>query len=101
MKRTGFKRPQIERKRTVHTPAPEGLAARVSMGPGIRTLSTLETAILTDLGYTMVPAPGSAAVLLLGVFFLHRRRRVVDHAIGAAGHVGLALSALLGLPGGA
>lgn len=50
--------------------------ARVSMGPGIRTLSTLETAILTDLGYTMVPAPGSAAVLLLGVFFLRRRRRV-------------------------
>ena len=33
MKRTGFKRPQIERKRTVHTPAPEGLAARVSMAP--------------------------------------------------------------------
>lgn len=31
MKRTGFKRPQIERKRTVHTPAPAGLAARVSM----------------------------------------------------------------------
>ena len=49
--------------------------ARVSMGPGIRTLSTLETAILTDLGYTMVPAPGSAAVLLLGVFFLRRRRQ--------------------------
>jgi hypothetical protein len=28
---SGFKRPTIERKRTVHTPAPEGLAARVSM----------------------------------------------------------------------
>lgn len=31
MRRTGFKRPQIERKRTVLTPAPAGLAARVSM----------------------------------------------------------------------
>lgn len=31
MKRSSFKRPQIERKRTVHTPAPAGLAARVSM----------------------------------------------------------------------
>jgi uncharacterized protein (TIGR03382 family) len=48
--------------------------ARVSMGKGIRTLSAVETAILTDLGYTMVPVPGSAAVLLLGVFFLRRRR---------------------------
>ncbi len=48
--------------------------ARVSMGRGIRTLSAVETAILTDLGYTMVPVPGSTAVLLFGVFFLRRRR---------------------------
>jgi hypothetical protein len=31
MKRSGFKRPQLERKRTVHTPAPAGLSARVIM----------------------------------------------------------------------
>ena len=35
MKRTGFKRPQIERKRTVHTPAPAGLAQRVTMGASV------------------------------------------------------------------
>lgn len=48
--------------------------ARVSTGQGIRTLSAIETAILTDLGYTTVPVPGSAAVLLFGVFLLRRRR---------------------------
>lgn len=51
--------------------------ARVSTGDGIRTLSSVETAILTDLGYTMVPGPGASVSLLLGVFFLRRRR---EHA---------------------
>ncbi len=49
--------------------------AQVSNGEGIRTLSAVETAILTDLGYTMVPGPGASVSLLLGVFFLRRRRR--------------------------
>ena len=31
MKRTGFKRPTIERKRTVHTPLPEAHRRQVSM----------------------------------------------------------------------
>lgn len=48
--------------------------AQVSRGEGIRTLSAVETAILADLGYTMVPAPGASVVLLVGVFFLRRRR---------------------------
>lgn len=48
--------------------------ARHGTGQGLRTLSTLETAILADLGYTIAPAPGSAAVLLFGVFLLRRRR---------------------------
>lgn len=33
MIRSGFKRPQIERKRTVHTPIPEHLRRNASMGP--------------------------------------------------------------------
>ncbi len=49
--------------------------AQVSTGEGIRTLSTVETAILADLGYTVLPAPGASVTLLLG-FFLLRRRRV-------------------------
>lgn len=48
--------------------------SRVSMGKGIRTLSAVETAILTDLGYTMVPTPLAAGFLVFGAFFLRRRR---------------------------
>lgn len=48
--------------------------ARHGTGQGLRALSALETAILADLGYTIAPAPGSAAVLLFGVFLLRRRR---------------------------
>lgn len=33
MIRSGFKRPQIERKRTVHTPIPEHLRRGASLGP--------------------------------------------------------------------
>ena len=48
--------------------------ARHGTGQGLRALSALETAILADLGYTIAPAPASAAVLLFGVFLLRRRR---------------------------
>ena len=48
--------------------------ARVNQGNGIRTLSGVETAILTDLGYTIVPAPGASVMLMFGVFLLRRRR---------------------------
>lgn len=50
--------------------------ARVSRGTGLRTLSGVETAILTDLGYTMVPAPGASVMLMFGVFLLRRRREL-------------------------
>lgn len=33
LKRTGFKRPVVERKQVVHTPVPEHLRKRVSTGP--------------------------------------------------------------------
>lgn len=46
-------------------------------GPEVRTLSSYETGILQDIGYTIVPEPGSAALFLTGAFvaFLFRRRR--------------------------
>jgi hypothetical protein len=50
------------------------MIARVSTGTGIKTLSTIETGILTDLGYTTVNAPGGAAVLMIGLFVIRRRR---------------------------
>ncbi len=50
------------------------MIARVSTGTGIKTLSTIETGILTDLGYTTVSAPGGSAVLMMGLFIIRRRR---------------------------
>ena len=50
------------------------MIARVSTGTGIKTLSTIETGILTDLGYTTVSAPGGSAVLMIGLFVIRRRR---------------------------
>ena len=50
------------------------MIARVSTGTGIKTLSTIETGILTDLGYLTVNAPGGSAVLMLGLFAIRRRR---------------------------
>ncbi len=42
-------------------------------GPGPRTISPLELAMLTDLGYTI--APNGYAVVIVGWWFLRRRRR--------------------------
>ncbi len=52
--------------------------AATEMGPGLRTLSSYETGILQDIGYTIVPEPGSAALCLTGAcaaYLFHRRRR--------------------------
>jgi len=49
--------------------------AQVFSGRGIRVLSPVELAILADLGYTIAPQPGSAALAFIGVFFLRRTRR--------------------------
>ncbi len=49
--------------------------AQVFSGLGIRVLSPVELAILADLGYTIAPQPGSAALAFIGVFFLRRTRR--------------------------
>jgi hypothetical protein len=46
------------------------------VGRGIRVLSTVELGILKDLGYTVVPVPGTASALLfIGFVFLRRRTR--------------------------
>ena len=50
------------------------LNAIVPTGTGLRALSAVELGILKDLGYAVVPVPGSAAVVLVGVVFLRRRR---------------------------
>ena len=50
------------------------MIARVSTGTGLKTLSPIETGILTDLGYTTVTAPGGSAVLMIGLFVIRRRR---------------------------
>jgi hypothetical protein len=50
------------------------MTAQVLVGPGVRGLSPLELAILKDLGYGVVPVPGSAAILVVGVLFVRRRR---------------------------
>lgn len=47
--------------------------ARVSMGTGIRTLSTVELAILKDLGYQVNNQP-VYALLFIGMGFLRRRK---------------------------
>ena len=52
--------------------------AETTMGPGVRILSSYETGILQDIGYVIVPEPGSAMLCLTGAFaafLLHRRRR--------------------------
>jgi hypothetical protein len=49
--------------------------AQVFSGMGIRELSPVELAILADLGYTIAPQPGTAALAFIGVFFLRRSRR--------------------------
>lgn len=51
------------------------MIARVSTGTGIKTLSPVETGILTDLGYTMAPPSGMTAALMIGFVILRRRRR--------------------------
>ena len=46
------------------------------VGRGIRVLGTVELGILKDLGYTVVPIPGTASALLfIGFVFLRRRTR--------------------------
>lgn len=42
LKRSSFKRPQIERKRTVHTPIPEHLRRNASMGPATTVHEAIE-----------------------------------------------------------
>jgi hypothetical protein len=49
--------------------------AQVYSGQGIRTLSPVELGILADLGYTIAPQPGSAALAFIGVLFLRRSRK--------------------------
>ena len=49
--------------------------AVISRGPAPRALSPVELGILRDLGYTVVPAPGVAAVMFVGVFFIRRPRK--------------------------
>jgi hypothetical protein len=46
-------------------------------GPGVRSLSTYEQAILTDIGYVVVPEPGSVVLCLTGAAaaWIFRRRR--------------------------
>ena len=48
--------------------------SRSARGPGIRFISPVEAAILTDLGYTLVPGSGGAWAFI-GVVFLRWRRR--------------------------
>ncbi len=48
--------------------------ALVNTGIGTRALSNVEIGVLKDLGYTVVPVQASAALLVLSVLFLRRRR---------------------------
>ncbi len=50
------------------------MTAQVLVGPGVRVLSPVELGILKDLGYRVVPVPGSAAILVVGALFVRRRR---------------------------
>ena len=56
------------------------MIARVSTGTGIKTLSAIETGIMTDLGYTMVTPPATSTVVMLGFFVVMRRRRATNPA---------------------
>jgi hypothetical protein len=50
--------------------------AYADVGRGIRVLSSVELGILKDLGYTVVPIPGTASALIfIGLVFLRRRKR--------------------------
>lgn len=51
--------------------------ARSGTGPGVRTLSSYEQSILTDIGYSVVPEPSSVTLCLTGlsVAVTFRRRR--------------------------
>jgi hypothetical protein len=49
------------------------MTSRVSLGPGIKVISPLEIAILQDLGYNVVPGPGVAAWMFVGLVFIRRR----------------------------
>ncbi|MCV7346790.1 Ig-like domain-containing protein [Mycolicibacterium rhodesiae] len=44
-------------------------------GLGVRTLSTIEIGIMKDLGYTMVSASPTVAVLFIGLMLVRRRRQ--------------------------
>ncbi|MGD9619542.1 MAG: hypothetical protein AB7G47_04535 [Mycolicibacterium sp.] len=48
--------------------------AFVKRGPGIRTLSSLELAMLEDLGYTVISYQGTYGVLFLSLIFLRRKK---------------------------
>jgi len=49
------------------------MTAQVPVGPGVRVVSPVELGILKDLGYSVVPVPGSAAAFVVGVLFVRRR----------------------------
>lgn len=51
------------------------MRAIVSQGPGVRTLSPVELAILTDIGYTVTSGPGAPTWLFALVGFGIRRRK--------------------------
>ena len=44
-------------------------------GLGVRTLSPIEIGIMKDLGYTMVSASPTVAVLFIGLMLVRRRRQ--------------------------
>lgn len=47
---------------------------QVPAGPGMRTLSDVERAIMQDLGYTLAPMDVTSTLALVGFVFLRRRR---------------------------
>ncbi len=51
------------------------MESSVLAGPAARSLSPIEMGIFRDLGFTIVPEPGTASLLLAGLLFLRRRRR--------------------------
>lgn len=51
------------------------MTARVTRGPAPRQLSAVELGILSDLGYTVAPGPGTATLMIVGVFLWRRPRR--------------------------
>ncbi len=51
------------------------MTARVTRGPAPRELSAVELGILRDLGYTVAQGPGTATLMIVGVFLWRRPRR--------------------------